>query len=102
MVDSFEYKTTTSLIVQGGTNQPEGPNKPEIPEQPGEGTVELSSLEIKGTKVAGNTLSANVKDSNGNDVNSGLAYKWYRVDRVGAVSETLVSANSMIMEHGIT
>lgn len=90
-IGSLEYTTKISLIV---------PNNPGIPNPPDGGTVttpsavELSSVEIKGNEKVGNTLSANVKDINGNEVNSDLAYKWYRVDRVGSVSETLVSTNS--------
>ena len=124
VVPPLEYETTVDLLVPGGDSeqpempeqpeQPEEPEMPELPEQPGGGTSQpdsdtgkpgtgtittpsaanLSSVEIKGTGVVGNTLSADVKDINGNEVNDGLAYRWYRVDKIGAISETLVSTNS--------
>ena len=111
VIESFEYKRDVSLIAQGGTNQPDGgdiqppnggvttPPSVEVKPPNGGGTVikpsvaKLLSVKIKGTNVVGNTLSAEVKDINGNNVNTGLSYRWYRMNSANSAYETLVSTN---------
>ncbi|MGN0145475.1 MAG: hypothetical protein ACI398_10845, partial [Clostridium sp.] len=67
IIPNFEYKTYVNVASQNQGNT---------------SAVELKSAEINGTMKVGETLSAQVTDKNDNIVNSGVAYRWYRYDRI--------------------
>lgn len=107
IIPPFSYEKIISLIIQpdnedetdneedeDNKNETDNPEKPQLPgqnpEKPAPETVKLASLEIKGTTITGNILSAEVKDADGNNANSKVSYRWYRKDKVNAISEVLV------------
>ena len=96
IIEPFEHKTVVSLNVsEEGTGKPESGT-----DKPGEGTTDkpiennLVSVSVKGTEKVGQTLSSTVIGTDGNEVTSGLTYKWYRLDNKDAAEGILVGESS--------
>ncbi|MGN0145473.1 MAG: hypothetical protein ACI398_10835, partial [Clostridium sp.] len=66
-IPNFEYNTVVDVSPQNTGNNT---------------AVELKSVNINGTLKVGETLSAVVTDVNDNLVNSDVAYRWYRYDKL--------------------
>lgn len=82
VIEPFEHETVVYFNVPGG----------ETTDKPVENN--LMSVSVKGIEKVGQTLSSTVIGTDGNEVTSGLTYKWYRLNNKDSDEGILVGENA--------